>query len=624
MSSRPPARSPLRQPTGSRRMRVPSHPDDVLRRLARFPQQVHVPSLELQRRSKPPSNPYTTGLWAVLGFVAIVVALPWLAFNRPSVKVEGIVDRASVQPASLLAQVVKITTTPASAAKKVRVKVDGIAVEPTRTDNSSTLVLGALSEGKHSISIEVGSRVLYRGPVSKKVRFTVDSTPPVPTAQLLAVPKTLEEKLTITGLSEPGAKVTVNGRDAVTDAKGKFTMDFPRAPIGALRVKAVDAAGNVGVTVLPGVAGQLMPPTRGIHVSAAAWTYAPLKKEVLALIDAKKVNTIELDLKDEDGRIGHRSKVPLVNQIGSSDNRYDLATEVADLKRRGVRVVGRLVVFRDPTLAKSAWEAGQTDQVLQGIDGKPYKGRYGAFTNPFNPTVRNYNFAIALEAAQAGVDDILLDYIRRPEADIKTLRFMGTEGNVDSARVSVEIVSFLNDMGKTLSDTPARLGASVFGIAVREGENIGQNIPEMSKSLDYIAPMIYPSAWTRGQLGVDNPPAQPYDIVYASLQEFQRASAGSGVRVIPWLQDFSLGSYKYGPKELRAQIEASANACVSDWLIWDPKVSYSSAGLPVGIQTPTKAPECPTDKPVSGEATDAAIAAENPAAENPATPTPNP
>jgi hypothetical protein len=597
MSSRPPARSPLRQPTGPRQSRLPSHPDDVLRRLAKFPQQVLVPSLEFQRRSKPPLNPYTIGLWAVLGIVALFAALPWLAPNRPSVTVEGLTDQSSLQPAALLAQVVTIKTSPASAAQRVRVKVDGIAVEPTRTADASTLVLGALSEGKHSITIVAGSRVLYRGPVTKQVRFTVDSTPPVPTAQLDTVPKSLEEKLSGSGIAEPGAKVTVNGRDAAVDPKGKFTFSFVRAPIGAFQIRAVDAAGNVGTTILPGVAGRLMPATRGVHVSAAAWTYGPLKKEVLALIDAGKVNTIQLDLKDEAGRIGHRSKVPLVNQIGSSDNLYDLAAEVAYLKKRGMRVVGRLVVFRDPTLAKSAWEAGQTDQVLQGLDGKPYKGRYGAFTNPFNPTVRNYNLAIALEAAQAGVDDILLDYIRRPEADITSLRFAGPEGEVDSARVSAEIVGYLNEMGKTLSDTPARLGASVFGIAVAEGDNIGQNIPEMSKSLDYISPMVYPSAWTRGQLGVDNPPAQPYDIVFASLQEFQKASAGTGVRVIPWLQDFSLGSYKYGSKEVRAQIEASADVCIYDWLMWDPKVTYTTGGLPTGVQAPTKTPQCPSDKP---------------------------
>ena len=596
MTSRQTTRSPLRTPASPRRSRTPSHPDDVLRKLARSPQQVFVPSIEFQKRRKPPTNPYSVGLWGTLGALALFAVLPWLVPNRPSISIEGMTDGEAVQPSQMLSHTVSIKTDPPSAVNKMQVTVDGIVVEPTTSDNTAKLVLGAMSEGKHVIGVRAGSRILYRGPVSKKVGFVVDSVAPTLEARLAAVPKTLEDDITIIGSSEVGSLVTVNGRKATVDPQGVFSITFPRAPIGSIQIRGTDPAGNVGVKLLPGVSGKLLPPVRGVHVSAAAWTYPPLRQQIFALIDSGQINTVQLDLKDEDGKIGHRSAVPLANQIGAAEGRYDLAAEVAILKQRGMRVVGRLVVFRDPQLAEAAWAAGQADQVLQGIDTQPYKGKYGGFTNPFNKTVRNYNQAIALEAAQAGVDDILLDYIRRPEADIQKLKFAGVEGQVDSARVSAEIVSFINDLGVTLSDTPARLGASVFGVAVAEGENIGQNIPEMSKSLDYIAPMIYPSSWTPGQLGVSDPAGQPYDIVFRSLQQFQKASAGSGTKIIPWLQDFSLGR-NYGPKELRAQIIASADACIPDWLIWDPKVTYSKAGLPVGVQEPSTTPTCPAETP---------------------------
>ncbi len=552
MTSRQTTRSPLRTPSSPRQRRNPSHPDDVLRKLARSPQQVSVPQLEFHRRSKPPTNPYTLGLWSTLGVLSILAVVPWLAPNRPTITIEGMAEGEAVQPSKMLSHVVKIRTEPVSALKNMELTVDGIVVESTPDGDSATLVLGAMSEGNHVIGVKAGSRILYRGPVSKRVQFAVDSTAPTPTAQLAVAPKTLEDDVTLNGITEVGATVAVNGRDATVSPDGSYTITFPRAPIGSFQVRSIDRAGNAGVTLLPGVGGRLLPPVRGVHVSAAAWSYEPLRKEIIALIDAGKINTVQLDLKDEDGLMGHRSSVPLVNQIGAAQNRYDLAAEVASLKQRGVRVVGRLVVFRDPLLAKAAWAAGQTDQVLQGTDGQPYKGKYGGFTNPFNKTVRTYNQAIALEAAQAGVDDILLDYIRRPEANVQSLRFPGAEGQVDSARISAEIVSFLDDIGRTLADTPARLGASVFGVAVAEGDNIGQNVAEMSKSLDYIAPMVYPSSWTAGQLGVDDPSGQPYDIVLRSLQEFQKASAGTGVKIIPWLQDFTLDR-SYGSKEVRAR-----------------------------------------------------------------------
>ena len=53
--------------------------------------------------------------------------------------------------------------------------------------------------------------------------------------------------------------------------------------------------------------------------------------------------------------------------------------------------------------------------------------------------------------------------------------------------------------------------------------------------------MVYPSHWAPGEYGVADPNAQPYDIVQRSLEDFQKDVRGTGARVVPWLQDFSLG-----------------------------------------------------------------------------------
>ena len=55
-------------------------------------------------------------------------------------------------------------------------------------------------------------------------------------------------------------------------------------------------------------------------------------------------------------------------------------------------------------------------------------GAYGGFTNYVRPEVRAYNLAIAEEAARAGVDDILWDYVRRPEGDPATMVVPGLTG----------------------------------------------------------------------------------------------------------------------------------------------------------------------------------------------------
>ena len=58
-------------------------------------------------------------------------------------------------------------------------------------------------------------------------------------------------------------------------------------------------------------------PVRAVHVSADAWAHDGLRGEVLKLLDEKRINTVELDLKDELGIVGWRSGVPLARRIGA-------------------------------------------------------------------------------------------------------------------------------------------------------------------------------------------------------------------------------------------------------------------------------------------------------------------
>ena len=105
---------------------------------------------------------------------------------------------------------------------------------------------------------------------------------------------------------------------------------------------------------------------------------------------------------------------------------YDLAEAVQTLEAKGIRVIGRLVAFRDPIYAEAAWAAGRHDEVLQTPSGGML-GTYGGFSNYANEAVRQYNLDIVLEAVDLGVKDILWDYIRRPEGDPDTMVVPGLE-----------------------------------------------------------------------------------------------------------------------------------------------------------------------------------------------------
>ena len=46
------------------------------------------------------------------------------------------------------------------------------------------------------------------------------------------------------------------------------------------------------------------------------------------------------------------------------------------------------------------------------------------------------------------------------------------------------------------------------------------------------------------------------------------------------MQDFSLG-YKYGPKEVLAQIQACYDNDIPEWTLWDPNCIYTRTALKV-------------------------------------------
>src|SRR5437879_1866170 len=141
------------------------------------------------------------------------------------------------------------------------------------------------------------------------------------------------------------------------------------------------------------------------------------------------------------------------------------------------------------------------------------------------------------------------------------------------------VVDFLS-RGHTLARAHGVFqGASVFGIAADRPWTIGQNVPAIARHVDYIAPMVYPALFVAGEYRVPDPVHMPFEIIARSLSDFQRKIDGTGVRLTPWLEDFSLGA-TYGDAEVRQQVDAAVSLGVKDWLLWSPRVRYHAGALP--------------------------------------------
>ena len=193
-------------------------------------------------------------------------------------------------------------------------------------------------------------------------------------------------------------------------------------------------------------------------MTAISWSTDYLREPVLAMLRAGQINTIELDLKDESGVVGYDSKIPLANEDRRGQARVrDPRRRQADPRpgRPGDRPHRRL-----PRPGPGPLRLGQR----RPRAGHPGPGRQpptrATAASRTSPTrwCASYNIDVATEAARAGVDDILYDYVRRPDGPLETMVFPGLKGGAQAS-----IVSFLAEARTALDPT----GAVPGRVAVR-------------------------------------------------------------------------------------------------------------------------------------------------------------
>jgi len=310
---------------------------------------------------------------------------------------------------------------------------------------------------------------------------------------------------------------------------------------------------------------------RGVHVTMALASLDGKLEEYLALTD-EGLNTIELDVKDENGEIGFvPSAVPLASEVGAA-RPYYRPRQVARMARaEGVYLIGRVVTFEDPHLAEGAPELA-----IKNADGSVWRNDAGlGWSNPYDRRVWDYNVSIAEVAARAGFDEIQFDYVRFPtDGDIENAVFPGKT----STAPGWVIAQFVHYAAQRLKPLGVRVSADVFGLAATRDLGIGQVPRRLAKYVDAIYPMVYPSHYGSGEYGLDDPNATPGDTVAFSLTHFRRELRGGKAELIPWLQDFSYGR-DYGLADVREQIDAARQLGARGYLLWNPLGVYTPGAL---------------------------------------------
>jgi len=311
---------------------------------------------------------------------------------------------------------------------------------------------------------------------------------------------------------------------------------------------------------------------RGVHVTEGLASL-PGKLESYLTLTSQGLNTIELDVKDENGYVGFVSSAlpALARSTGAARPYYDAKKFIAEAHKAGVYVIGRVVVFEDPTLTSAEPQMG-----IQSKWGGVWKTSSNlGWANEYDRRVWKYNADVGAAAAKAGFDEIQFDYVRFPtDGDISSMVFPHKRAEPRSTT----IYDFISYAASRLHPLRVRVSADVFGLSASRDLGIGQSPKRIGKVLDAIYPMVYPSHYNPGEYDLLEPEAFPYATVVHSLRDFNKQTRGEKVHIVPWLQDFTI-KYSYGLEQVGEQIDAARTMHVKGFLLWNPNGEYTSNAL---------------------------------------------
>ncbi|WP_379142713.1 putative glycoside hydrolase [Paenibacillus sp. sgz500992] len=323
------------------------------------------------------------------------------------------------------------------------------------------------------------------------------------------------------------------------------------------------------------------PKVKGIYVTAYSAGGARMET-LLNLLDKTELNSMVIDIKDDAGYITYKTDNAELQKLGHPQPFIgDINKLMTRLKEHDVYPIARIVVFKDSVLAKK-----KPEMSFVNTNGTVWSNKGGdSFVNPYNEDVWKYNVDIAKEAAKLGFKEIQFDYVRFPEGFEKradTLKYTKND------RPRVEIIGdFVKYAKAELNPLGVRVSVDIFGYAasVPAAEGIGQDFVKISKNVDVISPMVYPSHYSTGWFDVKDPDKDPYATIKGSMVDTHKKldPLGSYKPIIrPWIQDFTaswLGSghyVKYGKTQVEDQIRALKDEKVDEFLLWNANNRYTS------------------------------------------------
>jgi len=337
-----------------------------------------------------------------------------------------------------------------------------------------------------------------------------------------------------------------------------------------------------------------------------------------------EINAVVVNIKEDDGHISYNSGAEEVKKYKLYNGAIkDIDALIRFFHGKNIYVIGRMVVFQDPTYSKirpdlAIYSKASLTQSLTYSGPTLWKNNKGlTWLDPTATGAWDYNISIAKDALLHGFDEINFDYIRFPsDGNVKDagFHFWGAE----STKAGV-LKNFFEYTRKELAGE--KISVDLFGQTTTNTDDmgIGQVIENAFENFDYISPMVYPSHYINGFLGFDNPSEHPYEIVKYSMatalnrenvflkkiedaisKSYQPVESSSLdlqaplftptpplspsvvlAKFRPWLQDFNMGAV-YNSEMVKAEIRATKDALgenYAGYMLWNASNIYTQGAV---------------------------------------------
>jgi hypothetical protein len=328
----------------------------------------------------------------------------------------------------------------------------------------------------------------------------------------------------------------------------------------------------------------------------------------LALMEQAGLDMAVIDMKDDYGRLRFTPNSPGISDKGRVFQPVDIDSLLLNLKGRGIYTVARIVVFKDPELAR---REGGRYAVWDSRLGKPWAGYYdtrqaagtGAdkdsvhktvilkaddpafeilrtyyderWVDPYSEEVWEYTAAIAIELRRRGFDEIQFDYIRFPTdgVNLADAQYRWRENGMD---MESAILSFMRHI-RARVDAP--ISIDIYGANgwYRTGARTGQEVELLAPYVDVICPMYYPSHFEQDFLAQSPAELRPYRIYHLGTRRTGHIGRGQ-IIVRPYAQAFFLNvSYDrqhYNSDYVRRQAEGVRDAGDNGLTYWNNSGRY--------------------------------------------------